>query len=226
MDEVPSRTELRQQTRRRVRVIGIAVVVVLLIAGGVAVFAAGGSHETPKSSPSTVARGNNIDLPLGPVSADSAGAAVTVTPDQSQQVLALLNIYIKGATVEPLRSGKPTTADLSTVFDPGTLARITTADRSVMLDEGLPKVIGDLDIVAQPITLVGLGDQSGNLTLITASVILDMKGQTTVKGGPLHIVRNADLVLAPDASGAWKVTAYNVSVTRGGAGLDTPTTTA
>ena len=30
----------------------------------------------------------------------------------------------------------------------------------VMLDEGLPKVTGDLDVTAQPVTLVGLGDQA------------------------------------------------------------------
>jgi hypothetical protein len=38
-------------------------------------------------------------------------------------------------------------------------------------------------------------------------------------------VRRADLVLAPDATGAWKVTAYSMVVTREGGGLGTPTTT-
>jgi hypothetical protein len=226
MDEASSRADRRQRTRRRFWVVGAAVVVVLLIAGAVAVFAGGGNDNTSKSSPTTVARGNNVDLPLGTVSTDSAGAAVTVTPDQSQHVLAVLSAYVKTATVDPLRSGKPATADLATVFDPGTLARVTTTDRGIVLDEGLPKVTGNLDVVAQPITIVGLGDQSGNLTLVTASVMLDVKGQTAVPGGPLHVVRNGAFVLAPDASGAWKITAYNLSVTRGGAGLDTPTTTA
>ena len=45
-----------------------------------------------------------------------------------------------------------------------------------------------------------------------------------MKGDPLHIVRKADFTLQPDASGAWKITAYNVLVTRDGADLS-PTTT-
>jgi hypothetical protein len=74
------------------------------------------------------------------------------------------------------------------------------------------------------VTLVGLGDQSGNLTLITAAVTVDAKGATKVKGAPLHVIRKADFTLEPDASGAWKITAYDVVVSRDGAGLS-PTTT-
>ena len=37
---------------------------------------------------------------------------------------------------------------------------------------------GDLTVTAQPVTLVGLGDQSGNLTLITAALMVDTTGAT------------------------------------------------
>ncbi len=168
---------------------------------------------------------NSVTLPLGDVTADSAGPPVTVSPEQSQQVLDVLGNYVKGATVQPLRSAAPATADFATVFDAGTLAQATTTDRGVVLDEGLPKVTGSLDVVAQPIALVGLGDQGGNLTLVTAAVVMDVKGKTAVKGAPLHIARKADFVLAPDVTGAWRVTAYSMVVVRSGAGLDTTTTT-
>ena len=128
--------------------------------------------------------------------------------------------------MQPLRSAKPATADLAAVFDPTTLAPATTTDRGVVFDEGLPKVTGDLDVVSQPIAIVGLGDQSGNLALV-------QRGRARRRQGPDRRPRTtrstscarADLVLAPDAGGAWKVNAYSMVVTREGGGLGTPTTT-
>ena len=83
-----------------------------------------------------------------------------------------------------------------------------------MVDEGLPKVTGDLNVTAQPIAVVGLGDQGGAIVLATATIDLDIQGVTAAKGDPLRIVRKGDLVLTPDASGAWKVTAFNIAVAR------------
>lgn len=231
MNDASSRTERRDQTRNRNRnrMIGIVTGVVVAIAAIVVIFVmAGGDSgdtKTASTAPVTVPHGNKVSLPLGDVTADSAGPAVTVSPEQSQQVLAVLGEYVKGATVQPLRSGAPATADLGTVFDAGTLAQATTTDRGVVLDEGLPMVTGTLDVVAQPIALTGLGDQGGNLSLVTAAVLVDVQGQTESKGGPLHIIRKADFVLAPDGAGAWKVTAYSMVVSRAGAGLDATTTT-
>jgi hypothetical protein len=229
MADAPSPPEPGDESRNRNRVIGIvAGVVAVIVAVLVVLLVAGGGDDTEKTTstaPVTVLRENKVSLPLGDVSADSAGAAVTVSPEQSAQVLAVLGDYVKDATVQPLRSGTTATADLGTVFDPGTLAQATTADRGVVLDEGLPKVTGNLDVVAQPIAMVGLGDQGGNLSLVTAAVSLDVQGQTAIKGDPLHIVRRADFVLSPDGAGGWKVTAYSMVVTRAGAGLDATTTT-
>ena len=89
--------------------------------------------------PRTAAPKTNVDITLGDVSADSAGAPVTIAADQSQHVLDALTTYVKGATVQPLRSAKPATADFGAVFDAATLASATTTDRGVMLDEGLPR---------------------------------------------------------------------------------------
>ena len=92
-----------------------------------------------------------------------------------------------------------------------------------MLEEGLPKVTGDITIVGKPVGFVGLGDQSGNLVLVTASVQFTVDGTISGVKAPLHIEQHGDLVLAPDASGAWKVTAYQMAVTRSGGGIDTTT---
>jgi hypothetical protein len=219
------RSRVRRRARRchRPSNAAAAVAFALVAALGVASCSGGGDSSTAAST-STTAPTTRIELPLGNVSADSPGAPVTVSADQSQRILDAVTTYVKGATVQPLRSGTPTTADLSGLFDTGTLATATTTDRGVVLDEGLPKVTGDLTITAQPIGMVGLGDQSGHLALITTGLLLDVRGQTAVKDSPLHVVRRADLVLQPDPSGTWKITAYSMVVARDGAGL-TPTTT-
>ena len=58
-------------------------------------------------------------------------------------------------------------------------------------------------MTAQPVNLLGLGDQSGNLTLVTTSLVVDASGATKVKGAaPVHVVRLADFTLQPDGFGS------------------------
>jgi hypothetical protein len=202
----------------------VATLVLVLGAGVALASCSGGGDDRAASTTTTKAPATTVDIPLGEVSADSAGAPVTIAADQSQQVLDTITSYVKGATVQPLRSGKPATADFGAVFDPVTLTSATTTDRGVLLDEGLPKVTGDLTVTAQPVNLLGLGDQAGNLTLITASLLVDASGRTALKGSPLHVVRKADFTLQPDAAGVWKITAYSAVVSRDGT-EHSPTTT-
>jgi hypothetical protein len=237
MDEAPSRAELRDQSRKRQSAknrrlllgIGGGVLVVAIIAVVVAVVARSGGDTGTSSAEQAatvpVAK-MNVSLRLGNVSADSAGPPAQLAPEQKQAIMKVVGDYLEGATVDPLRSAKPA-GDLSALFDAGALARVTGVDRGVMLDEGLPRVTGDLDIAAQPVGIVALADQSGTIVLATATIDLDIKGVTVMKGvKPLRILRKGDLVLAPDPSGAWKVTAFNIAVARTGAGLDPTTTTA
>jgi hypothetical protein len=206
----------------------VAAVLVVALGGGLALVSCSGGDDdnAAKSTTTTAAPKTSVDIQLGEVSADSAGPPVTIAPEQSQRVLDAITTYVKGATVQPLRTGKPATADFATIFDPATLASATTTDRGILLDEGLPAVSGDLTVTAQPITLIGLGDQSGNLVLITAAVMVDATGATKVKGPPLHVVRKADFTLQPDAAGTWKISAYDVVVARDGADLSPTTTSA
>src|SRR4051794_9742446 len=105
MGEVTTPVERRERTRRRNRAIAVAsgiVVATAAVVVGLAV-AGGGGDDSKTSSPTpvTVRRGNSVALPLGDVSADSAGAGVTVTPEQSQQVINVLSDYVNGAIVQP-----------------------------------------------------------------------------------------------------------------------------
>jgi len=206
---------------------GVAGMLVVVLGVGLALAGcSGGDDEKAAPTTTTVGSKTTFDISLGEVSADSAGAPVTVSGDQSQRVLDALTTYVKGATVQPLRSGKPASADFGAIFDANTLTSAMTTDRGILLDEGLPKVTGDLTVTTQPVNLLGLGDQSGNLTLITTSLVVDATGTTALKGAaPLHVIRSADFTLQPDGSGAWKITAYNVTVARDGGDLS-PTTTA
>ena len=222
MHEVVLRSSLPRSRPHRA---AIAVACALVAALGMAACSGGDSDPKASKPTTTLSRSTNLDMPLGDVAADSAGPPTTVSPEQAQQVLDVLTTYVKVATVQPLRSGTPTTADFATLFDAATLASVTSSDRAVVLDEGLPKVTGTLDVVSTPVGMLGLGDQSGNLTLVNAAMILDAKGQTAVKGDPLHIVRRADFVLQPADAGGWKITAYSMVVTRDGAGLSPTTTT-
>jgi hypothetical protein len=193
--------------------------------GAVAALMLGGGSENKTAGPATTNAtdpGVTITLEAGDIATDSAGPATSMSPAQVQQVLATLRAYVEGAVVEPLRSGEAA-GDLSTVFDAGTLARVTGIDRGVMVEEGLPKVTGAITVTGKPVNFVGLGDQSGNLVLVTASVQFAVDGSIAGIKAPLHIEQHGDLVLAPDGSGAWKVTSYRMAVTRSGGGIDTTT---
>jgi hypothetical protein len=228
MDEARSRADRREQQKRTRLLVGIGggivaiaavAVVVLLLAGG------GDDDGRQTAEETTLAPTTNVSLQLGNVSTDSAGPPAQLTQEQADAILQVVTDYVDAASVDPLRTAKPA-GDLSAIFDAGALARVSGVDRAVMVDEGLPKVTGDLTVAAKPIDVLGLADQGGAIVLATASLDLEITGDAHVKAGPLKVVRRGDLVLAPDTSGAWKVTSFSVLVARTGAGLDPTTTTA
>ena len=230
-NEPSSRAERRAQAQQRSRAglaIGVAVVVIIAaVVVGVLVFAGGGgdSGDDDGGDASRPVANTNVTLELGEVTADSAGPPVTVGPEVTDGVIDLVGRYLEVATVEPLRKAAPA-GDLSGVFDAAALARVNGPDRAALVDEGAPEVTGDLDVVAKPVAVTGLGDQSGNLVLVTATLDLDVTGATAAKGPPLHILRSGYFVLTPDPAGVWKVSAYGITVGREGGGIDATTTTA
>ena len=158
----PVRAGAQSQTNRRLLlrlasgVLVVAAIVALAGCGG----GGGDDEQVAPAQSTTVVPNTNVSLQLGDVSADSAGPPAQFTPEQSQAILKVVGDYLTAATVDPLRAAKPA-GDLSALFDAGALARVTGPDRAVMLDEGLPKVTGDLNVTAQPVAVVGLADQGG-----------------------------------------------------------------
>jgi hypothetical protein len=229
MDEAPSRAARRDQQRRTRLLVGIGggILAIAAIAVVVLLLAGGGDDDGKKTAAedTTLAPTTSLSLQLGNVSTESAGQPAQLTPEQANAVLKVVTDYVDAASVDPLRSAEPA-GDLSAIFDAGALARVAGADRAVMVDEGLPKVTGDLTVTAKPVDVVGLADQGGAIVLATASLDLEITGDAHVKAGPLKVARRGDLVLAPDAAGVWKITSFNVLVSRTGAGLDPTTTTA
>jgi hypothetical protein len=195
-----------------------AIVVTVLALGGSGNDRGSGKKQSEAAGPTTT-----ITLQAGDISTESAGPPTSFSSEQAQQVLSTIRTYVNEAIVKPMRSGAPA-GDLSTVFDQGTLARVTGADRGVMLQEGMPKVTGDLTVTAKPIAFVGLGDQGGKLVLVSAALQLAIDGKIAGSAAPLHVEQNGDFVFAPDASGAWKVTSYSMAITRSGGGIDVTTT--
>jgi hypothetical protein len=198
--------------------VAAAIVVVVVLAGS------GGSSQHASTTTRAAAPETSLSLTLGKVSGESAGLAALLSPAQAQQIVDAVNHYVEVATVGPLRSGQ-SAGDLSPIFDTAALARVTAADRAVMVDDGLPRITGRLRVSGAPVDLVALGDKDSHVVLVSASIDLDVVGVTGKPGGPLHIVRTGELVFAPDAAGAWKVTSYDVHVDRSGAGLDTTSST-
>ncbi|MET0628307.1 MAG: hypothetical protein ABW033_07615 [Acidimicrobiia bacterium] len=230
MTDSPTRVERRAQSRSRSRtglMIGAAVLVVIAVVVGVVLFAGGGDDSSDGGGGSTATPGadTNVTLEAGEVTADSAGPPVTVSQDIADGVIDTIGDYLQVATVAPLRSGEPA-GDLAPVVDGAALAPVSGVDRPALVDEGLPKVSTDLDVVAQPVAITGLGDQEGNLVALTATINVDITAAAEGKAKPLHIVRTGYFVLSPDAAGAWKVSAYKMGVTRDGGTLDATTTTA
>ncbi|MFI5046802.1 MAG: hypothetical protein ACHQIG_07030 [Acidimicrobiia bacterium] len=232
MSDSPTRAERRAQSQSRSRsrtgvVIGAALVFIAAVVVGAILLAGGGSSSSGgngAAAPHRVAN-TNVTLQAGEVTADSAGAPVTVSDAQASGVIDTMSHYLQTAIVDPLRTGLPA-GDLAGVFDTAALARANGVDRAALVDDGLPKVTGSLKMTAKPVAITGLGDQGGNLVAITATLDLDVRAAATGKATPLHIVRTGSFVLSPDATGAWKVSAYDMTVTRDGDGVDIPSTTA
>jgi hypothetical protein len=226
MDDAPSgdrRTTRHGRARRRNRVVIAVVVGLVVVAAIVAILATGGddSNNTNEANRPTTRAGTTVDVRVGDVASDSAGPTAAFTAAQAQAVVDVIRAYVNGAIVAPLRAGTP--GDLSTVFDAGALATVNGADKAVMTDTGLPKVAGDLTVRAKPVNLVALGDQSGTVVLVSATVDLTVDGKAEGAKLPMHVVRTGDLVLAPDGSGGWRITSYSISVNRSGGDVDTTT---
>ena len=180
---------------------------------------------TEGSTGPTYSASESVNLAAGPTAMNTVSfAGGTFSPDVSAAVMTTLGEYAESAMVTPLRKGKPASAALANVFDAPALARLSGPDRTVVLDEGLPRAVGKIDVSSPPIPLTGLADASGNTILVSADVKLTAKART--EKGVFGVTRVGTFVLAPDASGIWKITGWTLATDRRGPGTSVaPTTT-
>jgi hypothetical protein len=149
--------------------------------------------------------------PVSPADFDAAEAGVLDT----------LNRYLNAAVLTPLRSGGPA-GDLTPLFTRPAVDRVMAVgpDRFAFIDENLPPV-SDLREEAAVAGMTALAGEDGALSVITAGLDLRLVGH--IDGEPVSVVRTGELVLVPDG-GAWRIDAYDISVTRSRAGGATTTT--
>lgn len=136
-------------------------------------------------------------------------------------VLDTLNRYLITAVLIPLRSGGPA-GDLTPLFTRPAVDRVMAGgpDRFALIDENLPPV-SDLRKDAAAVGMTALAGGDGALSVITAGLDLRLVG--SIDGQPVSVVRTGEVVLVPDR-GAWRIDAYDISVTRSRAGAATTTT--
>lgn len=146
----------------------------------------------------------------------------SIPDDVRDKVMATLSNYISAAMVKPLQKGTADPDALSSALGPAVTARLQGPDRSILLDEGLPRAVKKIVVTTAPVALTGLADAQGNVILVTAA--FDATTATRTRAGKLTIKRLGELVLTPEA-GNWKITGYTLTVDRVGKGLGDATTT-
>jgi hypothetical protein len=193
--------------------------VLALLAGAGFVFFGGGDGGVGGGG-DTVSIGE-VELTVGEVRNENAGPPAQLPADVQEQVMATVGTYVKGALIDVVRNGEPA-KDLATVFDAGAAARLDGPDRATLLEAGLPELTGDFTPSAQPVILTGLSDGSGAFVL--ASVAFTYTAKAEVDKGTVTITRVTELTMVPEGA-TWKITGYDVVLTRDGPGNASTTTT-
>ena len=218
------RAEERNGGDRRWVWIVASVLVVILIAGGAALALSGGGGD----SSSNVKASTTVDLKAGALKIES----VSVFPplpkefptDVRDKVLKTIGTYIDKGIVASLRTSKADDAGLAPAFDAGAAAKLTGPDRAVLLDEGLPKAVGNLKVTTPPVPLTALSAADGNVQLVAADIKLEITAHAA--SGLVKISRSGTLVFALQLSGDWRITGWTLHIDRSGPGLPSaPTST-
>ena len=205
------------QRSRTMQLVVIAVAAGLLVMAAVIFFfvrSDGGSSPSTKKSVSA-----NVKLTLGGIQNANAGAPATLGDDAANQIMAAVGQYVDKGLIAPVKTGKPPT-DVSGSFDAGTQAAIQGPDKDVLFENGQPKLTGDFKPAADPVIITALSDGNGQFVLATAA--FTYHADEGVEGGTLNTARTIALTFTPD--NGWKITGYDVSITRQGAQVEGSTT--
>jgi hypothetical protein len=200
----------------------VAVAVGLLVVAAVIFFVLARSDGSSGSTPTKKSVSTNVKLTLAGVQNSNAGAPATLGNDAANQIMAGVGQYVDKGLIEPVKTGKPPT-DVSGLFDAGTQVAIQGPDKDVLFENGQPKLTGNLKPAADPVIITALSDGNGQFVLATAAFAY--RADEGVEGGTLNTARTIALTFASD-NGQWKITGYDVSLSRQGAQVEGSTTTA
>jgi hypothetical protein len=195
----------------------LGIIAVVLLVGVGAAFAAGAFSSSGGGGESAPTASTNVNLKMstkpgdvathwpgdGPAPADSA---------LPNQVLGVIGQYIDQGVVPALRTGKVTTAKLSSTFDQNALTQLDGTARAALLDEGLPPAVGEIKIISDPVKLRVLKDQDGKTLFAAAAIHFDI--QVTSDKGKYTVTRKGYLVMSPDQSGKLKVDGWDLKTYR------------
>jgi hypothetical protein len=202
------------QRSRTMQLVVVAVAAGLLAVAAVIFFLARG--DDGGSGPSKKSVSANVQLTLAGVQNANAGAPATFGDDAANQIMTAVGQYVDRGLVVPVKAGKPAT-DVSGLFDAGTQAAIQGPDKDVLFESGKPALTGDFKPAAEPVIITALSDGNGQFVLATATFAY--RADAGVEGGTLNTARTIALTFTPE-NGAWKITGYDVSLTRQGAQVE------
>jgi len=199
------------------QLIVVAVAAALLVGAALIFFLA---RSDEGSSPSTKSVSGQVKLTLGGVQNANAGTPATLGDDAASQIMSAVGEYVDKGLIAPVKTGKPPT-DVSGLFDGGTQAAIQGPDKDVLFETGTPRPTGAFKPSADPVLITALSDGNGQFVLATAT--FKYRTAVGVEGGTMNTERTIALTFAPE-NGPWKITGYDVSVTRQGAQVEGSTT--
>jgi len=201
----------------------VAGIAVLALVGVGVVIALGGDagKEKPELRTSTT-----VDLEAGELLIESVATlrAIEFTPEVRDSILSTIGGYVDEGTVGPLRKGAAVDAKLAAIFDQAAIAQLAGTDRSLLLDEGLPKAVGRVTVTTPPVGMTALADAEAKIVLVTAAV--DFAVEARSNRGVMTVQRTGTLVFSQQGDGSWKITGWTLQVERGGPGVATTPTTA
>lgn len=207
------------QRSRTMQLVVIAVAAGLLVMAAVIFFFVRSDGGSGSSASTKKSVSGNIKLTLGGIQNANAGAPATLGDDAANQIMAAVGQYVDTGLVAPVKTGKPPT-DVSGLFDAGTQAAIQGPDKDVLFENGQPKLTGDFKPAAEPVVITALSDGNGQFVLATAG--FTYRADEGVEGGTLNTARTIALTFTPD--NGWKITGYDVTLTRQGAQVEGSTT--
>jgi hypothetical protein len=195
-------------------VITVAVIVVLaLVVGGAfaaGVFGGGGGGGGPEPLEAS----NNVHLSAGKLTVRWPGEGPGASdPNLPNEVMKVIGRYVDDGIVPGLRTGAVKDQALGATFDDAALAALNDPNtRSSMLDEKLPKAIGELTITSKPIDMVALNDADNHTVLTSAKIRIKVLVQS--EKGWYTVEHNGQLVIQPQLDGSWKITAWDAKASR------------